>query len=862
MYPVPIEKTSLQETVFCRNASSIFHKIRGDGIPFEQHPRGQFIRGCAFFPEGDNINLFTKNGLRVCETNEKGWRYDLPFHIFWEESFDQATALDFAYVGQRLVFLMRCGRDIKLCEMNTGLWSYLRNYYTVSTIPDVAHEIQVEARPLDPNICFSPDGSLFTMVSRNGHHLIVHRLNPAAPGTPSMRIQQLNPQAPLADWQENIGAFSPDNQRFGLACGAILKLFNIAEGPEGQPIRELVHDSRINTCVFSPDNATVAVGYANGQLIIWDVATGNRVCTLHNGARKINACTFSFDGLLLAAALGAGGNRVQIWDVVTRQSHESGFDDDVLACCFSPNGQQLGVTTTQGKLFVLEMDQLRYATQMRLATFILQQPQAAAPVANLPMPRIKTEYRTHYLWMDGSEWRGTFSPNGPHFISFGNGVRYQNLHNDRFDYCNEQQSPVNTTGYSCLDYTFLGERHVVIAQHHTTGSIYLADVARIYSAYFRDWLQFNDIYTRDFRRVQYVPIRFSPDGSHLLHINRGQNAIIISETGAPGIPIRRKQVINPDRPFAEWQNNLSAFSQSNQHLILACGGVVKLFDIATGLLVREFRIDPPNSRWYRLNDGEWQQIESPNRPDGEGWERQEGPHPGWERATCCAFSPDGQLIAAGFVNGQVIIWNSATGNRVRTFGALPYLRAWNLAHPENIEQFTISVCFSPNGLFLAVTNASFPYTINIYDLHTNEVRTDRLPYRPMSCVFSRDGRYLACMMEEAYRIWDLHAIQLPAQSAALALIRQLAIPPAPPVPVVAAPVPLPPPIVAAPVPAVEPATCVICTENPRQIAFTPCGHFCTCVDCAQILVNQTAPENPRCPICRAPVTGRQRVFPV
>jgi len=45
--------------------------------------------------------------------------------------------------------------------------------------------------------------------------------------------------------------------------------------------------------------------------------------------------------------------------------------------------------------------------------------------------------------------------------------------------------------------------------------------------------------------------------------------------------------------------------------------------------------------------------------------------------------------------------------------------------------------------------------------------------------------------------------------------------------------------------------CVICSERPLQVAFG-CGHFCACEVCATGLT--------KCPICRAPVTERRRIY--
>ena len=45
--------------------------------------------------------------------------------------------------------------------------------------------------------------------------------------------------------------------------------------------------------------------------------------------------------------------------------------------------------------------------------------------------------------------------------------------------------------------------------------------------------------------------------------------------------------------------------------------------------------------------------------------------------------------------------------------------------------------------------------------------------------------------------------------------------------------------------------CVVCQAAPLQIALG-CGHFCACDACAQGLS--------KCPICRAPVTERRRIY--
>ena len=40
--------------------------------------------------------------------------------------------------------------------------------------------------------------------------------------------------------------------------------------------------------------------------------------------------------------------------------------------------------------------------------------------------------------------------------------------------------------------------------------------------------------------------------------------------------------------------------------------------------------------------------------------------------------------------------------------------------------------------------------------------------------------------------------------------------------------------------------CCICMSEEKSIVFMPCGHYCTCAECAQSI-------NDKCPICRAKI---------
>jgi hypothetical protein len=58
--------------------------------------------------------------------------------------------------------------------------------------------------------------------------------------------------------------------------------------------------------------------------------------------------------------------------------------------------------------------------------------------------------------------------------------------------------------------------------------------------------------------------------------------------------------------------------------------------------------------------------------------------------------------------------------------------------------------------------------------------------------------------------------------------------------------------------AAEQLECCVCLSQPKNVAFTPCGHACTCIECGEAIFNST--DDPACPLCRALVTGFTQVF--
>jgi WD40 repeat protein/serine/threonine protein kinase len=558
-------------------------------------------------------------------------------------------------------------------------------------------------------------------------------------------------------------AFRPPNGNL-LATSAKDGLIRFWDPATGKPVRDRdiakAHGGQwVDGLTFSPDGRLLASIGTDEKVRLWDVDTGKQRYEFPTVYPKrsegsLRRTAFSLDGRLLAC--GGAGNTVKVWDVATGREKMSlpGHENVVKGVFFSPQGDRLfsWAWGSEAKVWDLaaggrELFTLRYAGWAWSADFSPDGNLLAAG-GNVDDPVVKVyDARTGQLLrkLEGHTDRVNcvaFHPDGRRLASCGSDKTVRIWELDR------------------------GREVLTLRGHAETVTSMLFDPKgwRLASSSWDGTLRVWDGTPQGAapgRRCVTLPghtdkvfsVAFGPDGRQLASAGQDRTVRLWDVAGAREI---RTLEGHTETVFA------AVLGKGGLLVSGSFDGTVRIWDARTGALVHTQQGPETQARGLALSADGRILVTSSIAGPFEVWlwdvrHAEEGPRLEKRRplleedsgpAFSVAFSPDGKHVSTARADGNLIVWDTATGRK-----QIALERPGSRVRPW-------AVAFHPNGRHLAAGYSGKDLLIWDWADPKKAPVVLRGPTEPghtedvHSVAYSPDGRWLASASWHEVIIWD------------------------------------------------------------------------------------------------------------
>jgi WD40 repeat protein len=463
-------------------------------------------------------------------------------------------------------------------------------------------------------------------------------------------------------------AFSRDHAQVGAAAGKVVKIWNLADGKE---LLTLTHPAAVSSLSFNGDRTRLVTGAADNVARVWDMATGKEL-QAYTHAGPVSGVTFHPNQ---PAVITASADKTAVVQPVSATRVVAASDAPVRAVVVSPLQTHVITAGDDRNAVLWNASTGARERVFEGATAALQ---AAAVSRNgiLVATGGADAVARVYTYADG-KLLGQFKAPGPvRGLAFSPNnqvlaaacadrslVAWNALYNPG-------QPPPAEFGRVLQTFAHDGPAHDLA---------FAADSATLYSAgadrTIKQWRIASEVPTRTFPHPREVDaVAFDPKGTILATGCHDGNVRLFDV--AKGAVLKDIKAHPPAPPPTNEPNAVYcvAWNPSGTQVISGSKDAsLKLWDAATGNLVREFRAFKEK------------EFEKGHR----------------EPVFCVAFSPDAKTVASGSAGQEraIKLWNVADGSVVRDL-ANPTLKPAPGGPPQAHPGWVYGLRFTPDGKYL------------------------------------------------------------------------------------------------------------------------------------------------------------------
>ncbi|KIJ61172.1 hypothetical protein HYDPIDRAFT_31474 [Hydnomerulius pinastri MD-312] len=470
------------------------------------------------------------------------------------------------------------------------------------------------------------------------------------------------------------------------------------------------HTKSVVALSFSHDGTRLASGSGDHTIRIWNTSSGETIgepWEVHSA--HVNSVAYSHDDKVIATAGGDGV--VRIWDVATEAKIVEIIDYPaaVLYVRFSPDGSQLASACDDHNVRIHDA---------RTGALVLG-----------PLEGHTEPVRAIAYCPDGTRIASCSNDCAIHIWDSVTGIMVLGPLEGHVDWV------------ACIEYSPDGNT-LLSGSHDTT---------------MRLWDSFTgELIAGPLRRHHgaVYGLSYSPDGGRFVSgAEDGTIRVWNASTREVVLPvlteadIHHYEVAGMD-PLGGHTNYVTAvaYLPDGRHAVSASfDKSIRKWDVRTGKLVKEL-LRCHNNEIYslsisfdgkRLASGAYGSIKVLDCVEWEVILDLSG-HSQWVR--CVRFSPDAKLLASAGSGGELFLWDSETGEKIRTMAGLDSTSdVWEVA-------------FSPDGRKLA--SCAQDSTLRVWDVHTTEMIAGPFETDSYCLVFSPDGRTIACGSSNSLVVLD------------------------------------------------------------------------------------------------------------